>query len=293
MSFGFTFVAKLTCAEIDGNPRHDARLSTRRRWAAGHRCRIRRHLSRLSLAGSRRLRGCRRLLRDLGIPHHDQHPRWALDRDLHDSWLLRPADPPHLSGPRHRARSDLRARMGVTLRQGIRTTRQARGRRSVLRLESVLVGRIGLLRHCLGGQASRPLVVARHRGAVLHRVAARPLGPVPIRSADRSERRCRHRGSSARLVPTRSLRTRLGWWLLLTHQSLLGAAHRSTARRRLVRTRIDVVLPALGIDEHSSRDARHGPRRRSDVHSRRKQLLPGLERSRTHGRCGAPHRHRT
>ena len=224
-----------------------------------------------------------RVLRALGLPDHDaaraRVPAGPGDRAHR---VLGPARPPPAPGPV--PRPDLRRALHPPLRRALGAGRdpQRRHREPLLRRELAVRDRPAVLLHALlRGIAAAAHVVARDRGAVLHRVAPDRVGLPPSRQGVDPTPCRRVHGRRARLdlpdghaVPGRRSLTRL----LRHRHARAHAAHRRVARPRAAR-----LDPVGALAQH--RDGPRPARARRDVPrvvarlGRRVALLPRRVRS--------------
>ncbi len=101
-------------------------------------------------------------------------------RQLHARGFLRAPDQAHLSGARIGAGRQPGRRLAAAVSARLPRSGQARRRCRGVRRQFHLSERSRLLRHLVGAQAAAPPVVARRRGAVLHRLASADAGGVAM-----------------------------------------------------------------------------------------------------------------
>ena len=190
-------------------------------------------ISRAVLAGARRFRRRRCLLRHLRLPDQPHHSDRAEGRHVLAAAILRPPCQANIPGADCRFGRDLPDRLVCSSPGRLFPARQEHRGRRRLRVQSVstLAGRLFCARRDRESAAS-PLV-ARHRGAVLHFLAAGPLAAVAIGAAAALDRR--HRGCLIRRQPDDLLRLQ-GVVVLLPDIESLGIAGRRHGCQLLCRS---------------------------------------------------------
>ncbi len=186
-------------------------------------------LPRFSGSPSRRLRRRRRFLRDLRLPDLGDPPVGSRSREVQPAQVLCPPGAKDLPRATGRSRGLRHLRLVRALSRRVPAAGQAHRWRSGFCLEPDPLGRNRIFRQRRRDQAAPAPLVARHRRAVLHCLAAAPLRSLqtPVERADLSA------ASRARVLPGERRRPRplSHRDVLLAGQPGVGAGDRRHPRR--------------------------------------------------------------